>query len=240
MKINFTGSDLESIPEKERIIFVKITNVFNEFNILQKIILISIPKAIDFIENKGRLVQLQFFNKILVGKLYECWLMVKRDFIDEELLKTYETILSEKSKDCLQNLMIYFGFEDSEIMRTIRNKYAFHYDRDTTIRQIQNIPSNLRLEMFIAEEYVNCLFSFSEGLIIYDIFEQIDPLNLEEAAKKFIQISIDLTEWFQTFFQGFITIIGKKYFSKRIEIIEVDDPPNLENLEFPYFIKRPN
>jgi len=82
--------ELKSIPEAKRVLFVQLGHVANEVNMLQKLVLFSIPSEDDElheIERRVLLAQVVFLIRLLAGKLR--WESAKSPLWWESVTRSY-------------------------------------------------------------------------------------------------------------------------------------------------------
>jgi len=137
-KINIPKSKLDTLPEIEKVFFIQLMQFLN---VLQKCVIVSSNElgSLTTIEKRGQISQAHFFIRILAGKLYEGWKMIRKDFLNTQLFKKCENLLSQKGKESLSELIGYFNDRNNKV-RLIRNKFAFHYDKEKIKEEIDKIP----------------------------------------------------------------------------------------------------
>jgi hypothetical protein len=240
-KINIPKSKLDTIPKIEQVFFIQLMFFLNEINILQKCVIFSSNKlkSLTTIERRGQISQAHFFIRTLVGKLQEGWKLLEKNFIDKQLSKRYENLLSQKSKESLSELIEYFNDEDN-LVRLIRNKFAFHYDKEKIKEEVDKIPQEELLEIYIPENehHANCLYSLSDTIINWAILNSIDSSNPQRAMDRLIgEIALKVSRLFQEFCGDCICIIAKELELSSSEI-EIPQPPSIDDVKLPYFVKR--
>ena len=238
-KINIPKSKLETIPEIEQVFFIQLTHFLNELNTLQKCVIVSNNKltSLTSIEKRSQISQAHFFIRTLAGKLYEGWKMIRKDFLETQLSREYENLLSQKGKESLSELIGYFNDEKNKV-RLIRNKFAFHYDKEKIKEEIDKIPQEELLEMYISKNRGNCLYSLSDIIVNWAILNSIDSSNSQRAMDELIgDIAIKVSRWFQEFGGDCVRIIGEKLELDYTEV-EIPDPPSIDEVKLPYFVKR--
>ncbi len=238
-KINIPKSKLDNIHEIEQIFFIQLMQFLNELNILQKCTIVSSNElaSLTTIEKRGQISQAHFFIRILAGKLYEGWKMIGKNFLETQLSSEYENLLSQKGKESLSELIVYFK-DENNLVRLIRNKFAFHYDKEKIKEEIDKIPQEKLLEMHISEHRVNCLYSISDTVVNWSILNSINSSNSQQAMDILIgDIAIKVSGWFREFCGDCVCIIVKKLGLSSTEI-EIPEPPSIDEVKLPYFIKR--
>ena len=238
-KINFSKSKLDTIPEIEQVFFIQLMQFLNELNVLQKCVIVSNNEldSLNTIEKRGQISQAQFFIRTLAGKLNEGWKMINDNFVETQLSREYENLLSQKGKESLSELRKYFN-DENNLVRLIRNKFAFHYDKEKIKEEINKIPQEKLLEIYISEHRVNCLYSISDTIVNWSILNSIDSTNSQRAMDILIgDIAIKVSGLFRAFCGDCICIIVKKLDLNSTEI-EIPDPPSIDEVKLSYFIKR--
>ena len=238
-KINIPKSKLDTISEVEQVFFIQLTHFLNELNILQKCVIVSSNKleSLNTIEKRGQISQAHFFIRILAGILNEGWEMIRKDFFKTQLSREYENLLSQKGKESLSELKGYFNDRDNKV-RLIRSKFAFHYDKEKIKEEIDKIPQEELLEMYISEHRVNCLYSISDTVVNWSILNSLDSSNSQQAMEILIgDIVIKVSGWFREFCDDCVCIIVEKLELDYTEV-EIPEPPLIDEVKLPCFVKR--
>jgi len=238
-KINIHKSKLDTIPKIEQVFFIQLMQFLNELNVLQKCVIVSNNEleSLTTIEKRGQISQAQFFIRTLAGKLNEGWKMIGKNFFETQLSSEYENLLSQKGKESLSELIVHFK-DENNLVRLIRNKFAFHYDKEKIKEEIDKIPQEKLLEMHIFEHRVNCLYSMSDTIVNWSILNSINSSNSQQAMDILIgDIAIKVSGWFREFCGDCVLIIVKKLELNSTEI-EIPEPPLIDDVKLPYFVKR--
>jgi predicted CopG family antitoxin len=238
-KINIPKSKLDTIDEIEQVFFIQLMHFLNELNVLQKCVIVSSNKleSLTTIEKRGQISQAHFFIRTLAGKLYEGWKMIKKDFLKTQLSEKYENLLSQKGKESLSELIGRFN-DRNNIVRLIRNKFAFHYSKEKIKEEIDKISQEELLEMYISEHSVNCLYSISDTIVNWSILNSIDSSNSQQAMDILIgDIAIKVSGWFREFCGDCVRIIYEKLELDYTEV-EIPEPPLIDEVKLPYFVKK--
>ena len=243
-KFNISKAELLSIPEKELELFIQLTNFYNDINILQKLMVISgnsREKA-----NNNKIVKMSlssqalFLMRIQAGKLYDGWNMLGEHFFNNKVLSVeYNKNGSSKGKEALSNIKNYFG--KNNFIKLIRNKYAFHYSKESSgkmMKQITDAPDLKIFEIYLSEEVGNCFYSIAHDLLNSSILDDIDSDDWVKAMNRFFQEIMDVTKWFLDFTQDCILVISKKHLQLNYEKVQIPEPPSLDDIKLPFFVKK--
>lgn len=241
LKINIPKSKLDSICDIEQVFFIQLMHFLSELNVLQKCIIVSSNElsSLKTIEKRSQISQAQFFIRTLAGKLYEGWKMIDKNFLKTKLSSEYENLLSQKGKESLSELIVYFK-DKNNLVRVIRDKFAFHYDKEKIKEEIDKIPQEELLEAYVSEHRANYLYSISDTVVNWAILNSIDSSNPQRAMDKLIEIiARKVSGCFQEFGTDCVRIIGEKLELSYAEV-EIPEPPLIDEVKLPYFVKRPN
>ena len=236
--------ELLSIPEKELELFIQLTNFYNDVNILQKLMVISGNSREKASQNEivGRSLSSQglFFMRIQAGKLYEGRSMLDKHFFNNKTFSIeYNKKGSSKGKGALSNIKKYF--RGNNIIKQIRDKYAFHYSKESSekmMKQIDNAPELEIFEIYLSEEIGNCFYSIAQDLLNSSILDEMGSDDWAKAMNRFFQEIMDVTKWFLDFTQDCVGIISKKYLQINYEEVQIPEPPSLDDITLPFFVKR--
>jgi len=237
LKADIPKCKLDAMPGNEAVLFVQLTHMLNELNILQKCLIVTNSRmtSLSGVERRGQVCQGLFFIRTLAAKLNEAWEMLQRDFFNSRLSGKFEKKLSKLGRDALWELKRYFGRKNN--IRLIRNKFAAHYSKLEIEKEINGIPDNETLEMFISEHRGNCLYSFSDKVFSWAILNSIAPSHPLRAMNTLMGDVLRVSRWFQDFGGDCVCIIGKKT-GLVYEEAEISQPPLLSSVVLPYFVER--
>ena len=106
------------------------------------------------------------------------------------------------------------------------------------MKQIDNAPELEIFEIYLSEEIGNCFYPIAHDLLNSSILEDIDSNDWSKAMKKFFQEILDVTKWFLDFAQDCILVISKKYLQLNCEEVQIPEPPSLNDIRLPFFVRR--
>ena len=116
------------------------------------------------------------------------------------------------------------------------------------------MPQGEILELFLSENGVNCFSSFSHYIVNFGVLRSIADitgLNLsykssafEKDILKIMDMMIDdvgkrVWVWFRDFCSDCMYIIAKKYKLLDFTEYEIPNPPFLNEVKLPFFIRKP-
>jgi hypothetical protein len=210
--------------------------MLNEINVLQKTTRLRSDECLTEIEKKGQITQLFIFHGILVGKLWECWEFLRKNFFKSSLALEYEELLSNEGKSSLRKLKQFFG--KNKWMSKVRNRFTFHYDADELQKQLELMTDDELFEIFLAEAQGNSLFYCSTVLNLSAILGKMDASDEVTSIEKYFSETLEASGNFIQFFNHFLGAIAEKYLHVRLEEVEIPDPPSIKTLFIPFVISR--
>jgi hypothetical protein len=247
---------LDSMSEDEKMFAVQLGYFVNELNMLYKCIRIPKPKSASYGHTPEEMAHNCFvlmFIRLLAGKLYEAWKMVKtfemspkesryeKDFINKELPKWLEEILSTKTKDVWEKIDNYFKDKKNNL-KFIRNKAGFHYDKELIEKGLGQLKALNEKELiyFTSDEYdENNFYAFSENIFLYALKEKIVCSEGKDFLLTLLHETGGVCDWFSEFGMNCLGKIAEENkFKLKPEIITILNPPTDKELNFPFFIQR--
>jgi hypothetical protein len=232
LKIDVPNNKLSSLSANEQILFIQLGNALNEINILQKCSIYAGWGLTDMneVEKGANICQSLFFIRMLAGKLYEA-----EKILNNPVIKIYFNKLSSKEEKNLKNFRKCMKMYKSP--EFIRNKLAFHNDREEIKKELIRRACDENLEMIIGKEAGNCFYSFSDVIVNFTILNYIDPNDSLKAMQKLLkEIVEDLAGWFQSVGGEIMAIIAKKAGLNKIIKIKLKHPLPIDTFKLPYFL----
>jgi hypothetical protein len=237
-KKRFSKSELNNIPEDERYFFLLIGHLANELNILQKLIIMcyKLP-AKNKANERAHLSQVLTIVKILVGKVWEGWELIRKAFFATRLSREYDSLLSPEAREALKNLKRYF--DSNNLVKNVRNEFSFHYNFDKIKSGFSAVPDNEELDIYLAETTGNSLFYASEVAINFSMLDMIDSCNHQHSFDKLFNETIKIVSWLVDFAVGCMNLITKRYYlALNYEPLDIGPVPTINDIEIPYFVSK--
>src|SRR5215510_7875427 len=146
-EIPISKRQLDAIPADERVFFFQIGHLANELSTLNRLLLfVSNSNGITDLERRARNAQAMLLIRLCSGKLFEGWQMLQRDFFGSKLSKEYEPLMDESGRNSLTEIKRYFS--KSNLIKDIRDNFAFHYSAEDLRNQIERINDNDALYIY--------------------------------------------------------------------------------------------
>lgn len=236
-KIRLT--DLRKIPEEDRALFVLLGHLVNELNVLNKMFyLCSQFKEESKLRTHAHISQALVFARVLLGKLYEGWELLRKGYFESKISKRYDEQLNKEANDSLVKLKQYFGRDN--LIKDIRNNFAFHYSVEDAKSALGHDLDEEELLMYLAENNGNTLYYFSEYVVNYALLEAIVKGDPDKALERLISESAKVVSWFNDLASGIMAHITEEYLlgsdgKLALKTIELGEVPVAEKIEIPYF-----
>jgi len=235
-RIELTRNMFENMPENDRVLFVVFGTMLNEINVLHKVTYLFHKDEVSEVERKTQLAQHLFFQTLLVGKLWEFWLSLRSSFFGTQLSEEYENLLNQQGKESLEFIKRYFS--KGSWMHKVRNWFSFHYDRQQIIDQLEKMPEDEALEIFLSEAQGNSFYSASSLIYLRGIAAAIDAEDTTKGFETYMSETLEVSGKVIVFLNEMISEIAKRYLHLQPEEIEIPEPPHMNEIHVPFFIAR--
>ncbi|MDO9527865.1 MAG: hypothetical protein Q7J27_01765 [Syntrophales bacterium] len=239
IQAEFSKAQLDRLPKKDQVFFFQLTHLLDELMILQKCLIYAgnTIASKEGVAKTAQRTQALFFIRTLAGKINEGWQILRASYFAKKLSQRYDNLISASARQSLEEIKRYF--REDNLINELRNKYAFHYDRQKVKDQIDRITRDEVLSMFISEHQGNNLFAFSDTMVNWSILNLINPNDPQKAMDTLVDEIIQMCARFQNFGHGFIELIIRKLGFNCVEL-EIANVPLVEYIELPYFVKKRN
>jgi len=240
-KISISKENLEKTNKDERIFFYGSSWFLAEISTLQK--LHHFAMNLEGIEDEypspelyARNYQTAFLGCLLSSKLWEGWVLLKKDYFLKKLDQKYQKQYSEEAKESLKYLKKYFGREN--IINKIRNS-TFHYpvgedETEYFENLLSNEPKDYETQYFIGESFGQSLFPIDRFLANFS--SKIGKDGIEKSADTLYKESKEIIKHFMWFLSDYIYIFQKECGFNE-EIVEVNGVVNGKDIKIPFFFK---
>lgn len=162
----------------------------------------------------------------------------KHNMVD--LDSVYEPLMSKDTKNAQKALDNYFS-RRKNLLRWLRNKYAFHYDFQEAMRNIKKFKEIDDPHIFLEETSANCCYvSANQWLILRALQVNADEKKLKTKFDKLMEEAVKQAKNMADFFHGFILAYSEKYLNVDMKSKEstLDNVMFIDEIKFPFFSKR--
>jgi hypothetical protein len=138
----------------------------------------------------------------------------------------------------LRDLKNYFGKKEN-LVKKVRNKIAFHYDSEEILEQINKLPQDEYLEIYLTQYQGNCFYYIPNVLLVNAIIDWggiSDPL---QAIDRFFAEVTTVAQWYINFLNQSLPNMAEKSVNWELKELDIQDPPAINDVVLPYFIGKP-
>jgi hypothetical protein len=239
--IKFDKKQLDRIPEAERTLLILLAHAANELSVLTKLFQFSSKhEANSEMEIEARNAQAMALGRILTGKLYECWKIFPKAFFSAQLSKSYEQKFDTDATKALASLKKYFSA--TNLIATVRNSQAFHYDADQVATGYKDLPPEQPLNAYMSATNANTLYAFADVIAGYSLMRDIDPGNPARAFDSLVVDTAKVVGWLNQVIGACMTVAIGEYLGGSVDAlgatqIELQGAPDWKYLTIPYFVE---
>jgi len=198
-------SSFKSLPKDDQIFIVQILQFMNEINILETGIHASWngKNELPRLQRLAQKAQILFYVKTLAGKLYEGWLLTTKTY-NKGMARRYDSLIPEASRRAMKQLKKYFG--RNNIVKGIRQKYAFHYDSKRIEEVIGCHYPNGELTFVLPGKTGYGFCDLSADMTDASMLANIDS-DGDKALDLMLKDILDVSTWFCIFVAGLVSHI---------------------------------
>jgi hypothetical protein len=229
---------LLKIPESERKLFLAIAHLQNEI----RFSLYGVVWTHDFSSNNDAIVhgQLSFnfyYLRILAGKLYEGWQLLKKHYFSHNNLTIdFNSNGSKEAIGILKELSKYFSKKNA--ISRIRNNLSFHYSPDDLSQHLAEMPDEL--DMYIAKENdANTLYYFAEALANRGVLSKLDYQDntnpIEAINAELIGIAKNFNKFNMLYMKYIISKHSPEIWEGAAEKMELEGLMKFSSIRIPLF-----
>ncbi len=209
-KIYFGKEILSNMTPEDRALFILSGHLLNEINFYGKLLYWAQPSNFpDELQVKACLTQYISIVKVFSGKLHESWEAIRELYFGKICSKKYSKVIEPDSADSLKNLKKYFS--KNNVVSTIRNKFAFHYDDKFISEAYDCCPNEEDWSMYLSKMDANSLYYFSEAAINHKMLNEINSENLQSAMNLIHTDFIHVWKHMVRFLSGLMVAVGDEY-----------------------------
>jgi hypothetical protein len=239
-RIAIPKSKLVAIPPTERVFFIQLGHICNELSFFNKLLIFTSNQAGEGLDRKTMTTQSLIVARVFIGKVFEAWEMLKRDFFRSKLSKELEPSLSDDGKAALDQLKKYFG--GSNLLATIRNKFSFHYFSKIIEKSFSAFGDDKVFELYLAKNYANTLHYFSEEIVSTGMLDKTGKSTQQEAMDQLVGDLVDVSGKITDFTGHALAAIfernlGQSWDEFETDSIDVETESDLEEFKIPFFFE---
>ena len=243
-EIPISKQQLDSIPADERLFFIQIGHLANELSTLNRLLLfVSNTTGTTELERRARNSQALLLVRLCSGKLFEGWQMLQRDYFGSKVSREYDRLLDESGKNSLNEIKRYFS--KNNLIKDLRDNFAFHYPSDDLQNQLQDTKDTGTLYIYLGYAHGNSFYSFADVLVGSAMMSKVQRADSQQAMDALFADPINAIKWFLDFIGSCMIILVEKYLGTTVEAlstntIEVPNTKKWEDVQVPFFLADEN
>jgi len=160
LKFKTETSDLKKLGQVRLNLLIGCMHSHNELAVLNRLLLFAQNETAQGEAYASvKAIQVWTYLQIVIGKLFETWIMLKERLLDNAEQAELITSLTEKQKESLSWLTNYFGRNPlkKSPLKIIRDKTGFHYDGMDLGQVLNKIPESEQ-EVYLARHPANTTY----------------------------------------------------------------------------------
>jgi hypothetical protein len=242
--MELSGSDLARMPESERVLLIQLGHLQNTINFHYRWLLSSQIKGKTGADLHAALAQHNLAARTFAGVLCEGWMILESSYFRTKMSQQYANELSVDGSVALKKLKQYFSH--SNLLKTVRDRFAFHFDRRDVLKQLQLFGDSETSLLYISEEVGNSLYCLSETVIGLSLLNALgraeDRATMQAVNDRLFDDVLQIAAAFGQFIGDWLGIVVTKHvpavrWDKRKEVkLTV---PGSDCLDLPFFISHP-
>lgn len=161
-RLTFSQTDLAKLPKEEQSFFLRLATVRDDVRSIDAFCLAAVNglASENQLEQEAALHQLLLGIRLLCDILHEGWNVITAGWSQSALGRQFTHRLSPKAKHALKSLGRYFA--KPNLVTTIRNHFAFHYDSKPLEITLTKFPAETAHAIISGESAGNVFYSFAE------------------------------------------------------------------------------
>ncbi len=247
--LTLTVEQLRSIPDAERALFVLLAHALNEVNSLNKLLLLSIrTDGLPTVQKHGQVTQATMLARLLHGKLYEVWILITDGYFANKLGREYTSQLNAEGAKALGDLKKYFGPDN--LVRTVRNQFAFHYMLAQAETTIPDDTPPEELAIYLHQTNGGSLYYFAEFLMrkaLLDAVGQVvegktDASDDSSQMDQFLRHMSEVVAMVNLFSQSVLLLVIEKFIGRDVIVatsrdLDIGQTPKSDDAQIPFFFE---
>jgi len=237
--ISFSKDDLVQL--KEHKLILQLGHMCNEIAFLHKLLIAVSDTERPGIERTGATAQAMIVSRIFIGKVFEAWLMLGKEYFGTDLPKEFGDEISGDAKEALDRLRKSFG--STNLLSIIRNKFAFHYLSEHIDEIMGLIPDEMQMRLITGGRNDNTLYSFAEDVITYAMLNRTGESTPQQAMDKLIGTLVSVSGDLLNFSTELLAVILHRRLKVPLEQCEwlhhsLESVADLNTFRIPFFFER--
>jgi hypothetical protein len=240
-RFSITDEQLSRMPKDDAVLLMQMAHLSNTLDALQKLFIYTAVEDDSEPLVFANITMHSLMARILAGTVFEAWQVLGRSFFETGLSKIYEPQLKEEGKRALDEVKKYFG--EKTLIKNVRDKFAFHYDRDKILREIEVPVEGREHVFFIGPKQGESLFYAAEDIVGMAMLRSIaEDVGIDNVGSAFHVFNDEVTKVARDLYtlahHCVGAIIGKHVGQDGFSVstVTMTDIPKMDEVRIPYFV----
>ena len=237
-ELKITKAELQTLTDFERILVLQFGHVCNELTFLSKLLIVVNDANATGLEKTAMDAQAMIVIRLYIGKLFEAWRMLERDYLRNQLSRSL--VIDPIGAASLQEMKAYFGRKN--LLCGLRNNFSFHYSSKHLSKAMDAFDDSREFQLFCGETYTNTLHSYSEEFVTVSMLEASGEKTLKLAMNKIGEDLVFIGGKMIDFLGYSLAAIfeyrlGKSRHDLGASIHKIEPKENIEAFRVPFFFQ---
>lgn len=204
-RVPLKTEDLARLADPERDFLLLAGHMLNEMNSLHKVFAWCIGGHEDHspanpLEGTISTAQAMIYARLLAGKELEGWEVLGKAWFGTRISQRIEPRLHPDALEALRALKKYFN--SANLIYKVRHSFAFHYSASGIGATWERASREPFFETVLGGNIGNNFFLAAETAANVALFSSVEPDNLEEGMRRFLEEVGVVSRQFITFLEG--------------------------------------
>ncbi len=237
-EIKITKAELQTLTDFERTLVLQFGHVCNELTFLNKLLIVVNGANALGLEKTAMDMQTMIVIRLYVGKLFEAWQMLERDYLSNPLSRSLD--IEPRGAASLEAMKVYFGRKN--LLCGLRNNFSFHYSSKHLSKAMDSFDDSREFQLFCGQTYANTLHSYSEEFVTVSMLEASGEKTLQLAMNKIGEDLVSIGGKMIDFLGYSLAAIfeyrlGKSRHDLESLIHKIEPKANIEVFRVPFFFQ---
>lgn len=242
-RASYSMANLEQLTDQQLDLLLNGARAFNDIVMLQRLAAARERQASksDTYEREAQITLLFMTLMLLAGKLWEAWEVIDRS---AQLWKSGGRIFPSSANQMRRKITK--RFNKKSILYSIRNRHAFHYDKQTAVEGIRACPADVKamdLPAIAGETHSVTLFLFAEYVAAESLLRELFPAAdrsgaMQRLFSEIIDAAADVGDLFNEIIPSLLHS-GPSLSSDVVEsnVIDMEARPHIDETFVPFLVR---
>jgi hypothetical protein len=208
VRVTIDSKKFRELDDSEQLFLVRLGQIHNDMRRVRQMVVCAHNgvKTYTGIEHEIALHSLIFAVRLWCAVVNEAEDVIQTGWHGSQLSKKMHVDLNDAAKDALKAFQRYFAKRN--LVRTVRDKFASHYDRDCITSALKRVSGDYTF--VTSERSGNIFYNFSEAVRHASMLDEVGSLDPNTATNPLYRELGELHDWFMTFSHAIMVAITGK------------------------------